>query len=422
VRADYAFGVGDLTDDRGVYRSYGLPPDDYYVVVAIGNPILRNLGELRQITPAELDWAARLLHEPGTAPMTPPPPPGPAVDYAPVFYPGVPTAARASTVTVKTGEERDGIDVVVDFVPTAKITGTVSLPAGGPPPSLQVSLIAHDTIPGIPFSGFGNARTDSNGRFASGGMVPGDYTIMVRTAPTPGGDSSPLFGVTTVSVNGSDITAPITLESGVTVSGHVVFEGNASPPRSAGIRVNLTVKRTSAPTLGVPAAVTDASGAFTFTGVAPGSYHLGALGTGGWQVRSASGGGQEALDGYIDVNRTDITDAVVTFTNQPTEVSGSLVDAAGHPAPEFTIIVFPADKSYWQPGSRRIQSAKPATDGRFRIANLPAGDYRIAAVTDVEQGEWYDPKFLAEISGSSIAFSLAEGEKKTESLKVPGGK
>jgi hypothetical protein len=227
--------------------------------------------------------------------------------------------------------------------------------------------------------------------------------------------------MSTVTVNGSDVDVAIALEPGATVSGHVVFDGSARPPKMAGLRVNLVVKRTAGPSLGVPAAVTDPAGAFTFTGVAPGSYHLMVVSAPGWQVRSATAGGQEALDGFVDVGRTDITDATVALTDRLTEVSGSLVNAAGRPASEYTVIVFPADQALWLPQSRRIVATRPASDGRFRVSNLPPGDYRIAAVTDVEQGEWFAPSFLAEIVGASRPFTLAEGEQRVEDLKIVGG-
>ena len=52
------------------------------------------------------------------------------------------------------------------------------------------------------------------------------------------------------------------------------------------------------------------------------------------------------------------------------------------------------------------------------MQNLPPGEYYIGAVTDVEQGEWYDPSFLTQLLGSSQKITLAEGEKKVQSLKI----
>ena len=171
-------GFGEATDDRGEFRAFGLPAGEYWVVASVGIGI-RNTTELRETTPSEIDWATRELQSPGASTR---PEVGRAVDYSPVFYPGVPNQAAAATITVKAGEERRGVDVLLDLVPTAKISGTVMSNDGALPPNLQVAVIAHDTIPGIPFSGFGTARPDSAGKFVSAGLPPGDYTVTVRAA------------------------------------------------------------------------------------------------------------------------------------------------------------------------------------------------------------------------------------------------
>ena len=79
-----------------------------------------------------------------------------------------------------------------------------------------MNIIAHDTIPGIPFSGFGNARVDASGRFASAGLPPGDYTVTVRAAQggRGGASNAALFGIATVTVNGADVDTTVTLGSG----------------------------------------------------------------------------------------------------------------------------------------------------------------------------------------------------------------
>jgi hypothetical protein len=112
---------------------------------------------------------------------------------------------------------------------------------------------------------------------------------------------------------------------------------------------------------------------------------------------------------------------LLTFTDQTQTLSGTLQDATGRPTPDFTIIVFAADKQYWTPQARRIASTRPGTDGRYTFRGLPAGDYRITAVTDVEPGEWYDPAFLAQLANASIPVTLNEGQTKTQDLKLAGG-
>jgi hypothetical protein len=363
------------------------------------------------------------------APLTPPPEAGRAVDYAPVFFPGVFTQAAASVISLKAGEERAGADILLEMTPTSKITGAVVSPDGTLPENLQVNVIAHDTIPGIPFSGFGSAQVGKDGKFVSAGMSPGDYTITVRALGAPGGRGgsagpapSARFGMAVVTVNGRDAETTVTLESGITVSGRLVFDGTTMKPPAdlTRVRVSLQTVRSSTPALGVPAINADADGAFTFVGVTPGRYRLSASGAGAWRLRSAIAQGRDTLDVPLEVKGDDVSGAEITFSDQQSEISGDLLDGAGRPAPEYSIIVFPSDKTYWTPQSRRIQSIRPASDGHFRAQNLPAGEYLIAAVTDVEQGEWFDPSFLAQLVSASTKLTLAEGEKKVQSLRVGG--
>jgi hypothetical protein len=82
------------------------------------------------------------------------------------------------------------------------------------------------------------------------------------------------------------------------------------------------------------------------------------------------------------------------------------------------VIVYPTDRTRWFAGSRRVQATRPGTDGRFAFANLPAGDYLIAALTDVEPGEWQRPAFLAQLVPSSIAITLPDGGRVTQDFKI----
>ena len=204
----------------------------------------------------------------------------------------------------------------------------------------------------------------------------------------------------------------------------------------------------------VPSPQVDATGNFTITGVAPGRYALrgnvivaaqgaggaagaqggfaalggrgggagGAAATGGWILKSAMVNGVDTLDFPLDIKPNEnLNGAILTFTDKSQELSGTLQDATGQPTSDYTIILFAADNRFWTPLSRRILSTRPGTDGKFTFRNLPAGQYRLTAVTDAEQGEWFDPAYLSQIGAASLAVTIGEGEKKVQDIRLAGG-
>ena len=230
----------------------------------------------------------------------------------------------------------------------------------------------------------------------------------------------------------------------MTISGRLAFDGTKlmAPTDFSRVRVSLTTVGTQDGDFGgVPNATIDASGRFTIIGVPPGKYSLrgtapagtggpgvgagGALaagGSGNWILRSSIAGGRDTLDFPLDLGpNLNIGDAVLTFADRTTELTGLLQDAQGTATSDYSIIVFPTDSQFWVPQSRRIQSVRPGTDGRYTVRNLPPGQYAIAAVTDVEPGEWFDPTFLQELSGASMRITLVDGDRKTQDIRLSGG-
>jgi hypothetical protein len=141
-----------------------------------------------------------------------------------------------------------------------------------------------------------------------------------------------------------------------------------------------------------------------------------------WTLKSAMFNGRDVSDLPFDLRPSEeAAGMVVTFTDRPTEISGSVVDRAGRPAPGFPIVVFSTDRAYWTVGSRRIQQVRPSSDGKYKLAGLPAGEYYVCAVTDLDQGQLYDPAALDALAAGSFKITLADGEKKVQDLKLAGG-
>ena len=402
------------------------------------------------------------------------------VAYAPVYFPGTITSTSATTITLGLGEERGNVDFQLQLVPTARIDGTLTSPSGSIPPGVQIQIMPAGQS-GQPLVGMNLnvARAGQDGKFSFTNITPGQYTISARAAirqqnqseealtqqqqqsqpqangrgggfqfgPRGGGPGTIaqiLWASTDVTVAGQNLPdVVLNLQPGMAVSGTVAFQGSSLAPPTDLTRVRVTIQSRGSSASGsdiggIPAAQVDATGHFTITGVPPGHYTLqgsapvgsqggrggaGAATAGGsWALKSAIVGGRDILDFPLEVQpNNDVGGAVLTFTDRTQQLSGMLQDASGRPTSDYTIIVFPADKSYWLPQSRRIQSTRPGTDGTYSIRGIPPGDYRVIAVTDVDTGEWYDPDFLGQLVGAALPISLSEGEQKVQDLRVAGG-
>lgn len=416
--------LGESADDRGVYRLYGLPAGEY---VISATPRNSGQGDIRRLSEMEIRAAEQAVKEP-QSPLDPDMPPV-MVGYTAVFFPGVLSAAQAGSVSVKSGEERQGVDFAVQFVRTATIEGTVSAPGNVRPDSIELLILPRQSGlgPGGPgfmmFSG-SNRRVGPDGRFTFTGITPGSYTVSARVNSDGG---TPLWANADIDVDGQPVSGvTLSLQEGLTVSGRFAFEvdGVDPPTLMTRARLNLVPVDATGIMLNPTTSEVGASGTFTMRGVVPGRYRLaGTFNTPevNWILKSAYIKGKDALDAPFDVGPGDlITDAVITFTNRMQELSGTLQDAAKRPAPDFTVVVFPADKTLWA-SARRLRTTRPDTSGKFTFANLPAGTYRIAAVVDIGQEELRDPSLLEELAAASLIVTLADGEKKVQDIRIASG-
>lgn len=118
--------------------------------------------------------------------------------------------------------------------------------------------------------------------------------------------------------------------------------------------------------------------------------------------------GRDILDTPLDL-RQSADDAVVTLTDQASELTGS--------ARGTFVIVFSTDSKSWFFNSRRVVGARPDGNQRYTIRNLPAGDYFVAGADDVEAGEWYDRAVLHKLSATAARITLGEGAKREQDVK-----
>jgi hypothetical protein len=436
-----------VTDDRGMYRIFGLPAGEY--AVAATPPRSFASATAAPLLTTEADVSAALEELSGrSSRATPGGAPAPAqpadaevrrrgVALAPVLFPGTTNPSEAAFVSLAAGQVRAGVDMQLQRTPTAKVEGVLTAPEGVAIQSVQLSMVSTgQVVPGFFLEGLRRARPDATGGFTFDGLPPGTYVLTARAnAPTdprptaPGPSVSSLWAMTEIAIDGHDLAGvAVDLQPGMTVSGRVQFDASELPPPAnlAAFRVTLPPITTGTQVnLGTPPAQVAATGEFTIAGVAPGQYRLQSTvpstvpGGSRWALKSAVIDGRDVLDEPLQIRPGQhVTGAVVTFTDRPTEITGVLQDASGAPASEYFIIVFAADRRYWTAPSRRIQSVRPSHDGRYSVRNLPAGEYLLVAMTDVEQGEWMDPAFLDRVSSAAMRLTLADRETRVQDLTL----
>ena len=172
----------------------------------------------------------------------------------------------------------------------------------------------------------------------------------------------------------------------------------------------------------VNAVVPAADGTFRFIGIGVGPYtftcQLPAELAKVWKLRSAVVDGRDLLDAPIEGPAIQLTGVTLTLSDKRTELAGTLQSPAGQPATEYYVIAFSAERSHWRPGSRRSLSARPGTDGRFSFADLPAGEYFLAALTDLDPAEWQTAAFLEQVVPAGVKVIVTDGAKTTQDLRI----
>ena len=403
--------------------------------------------------------------------ITPAQPNGRLMVYATQYYPNAASTQQATAVTVRSGEERGGVDMQLRMVPALNITGHLMTP-DGPAVNWGVHLVPGDTSDLSADPDVATSITNGDGEFAFLAVPAGQYVIQTVRVPRPapgagqtfvfatggaGGAGTVAFSsnVSVSSTNGTPQPAPlptdptlwtatpivlgsddisdltISLRSGFKVSGRVEFQGSAErPPADRLVQIPVTVEPADGKqkTQSLPGRV-DAQGNFTTMGLLPGKYFVRIGGApGGWTFKSAVLGGTDVSETPIEVEDRDITGIVVTFNDTPTDLRGTVKSADGVADDSSAVVVFPSDNRAWMDygiNPRRVRIARTSKTGTYSFGALPAGDYYVAAFSEEFAGEWQDPRFLDQLSRGATRVTLNDAEKRTQDLTRlnarPGG-
>jgi protocatechuate 3,4-dioxygenase beta subunit len=243
-----------VTDDRGVYRAWGLAPGRYVVYAGRGRDdnLYRGGGDSGAF-------------------------------YPQTFYPSVTDESQARVVEVAAGGESDEVDITL-----AKLTRTFT--ASGRVVDEDGRAVAGVSVAvgsmvdgGKRFQGnYSNSgKTDERGEFTIRGIRPGDWGAWAVSGEIFGGEQSTSYSDSvTFEVNDSDVSGlELKMRRGAEVSGVISIEGTSDPAvlaRFREARFSAWVN-TGAAEAGVPNYVSfkpGTDGSFRITGLRPGRVML----------------------------------------------------------------------------------------------------------------------------------------------------
>lgn len=238
-------GVGSFfTDDRGVYRVFGIPEGRYKIYVGQG-------GE-------------NVFSSPGFV----------RVAYRRTFYPDAAEAKDAQVVEIRKGTEANDIDIKVGrsvqgFAASGRV---IDGETGQPIPALRIGLRRIVTNNYAPNNS--SAPSNSQGEFRLENLTPGKYAIWIL--PAPGTET--IAEAVPFEVTDQDVTGLLLKTSkGLTISGTLAVDGNNDKKLLAKIAqlslFGYVRSENAFSGFGRPAVIS-ADGSFRIGGLGPGTAHF----------------------------------------------------------------------------------------------------------------------------------------------------
>jgi hypothetical protein len=458
------------TDDRGIYRLSRLKPGVYLVLVPQSQstaPAAAADAALQSLISGQVpEGGLGAMGRGGVSPMdprairvgewrlsagnvVPPAAGGGAMQvYRTVFYPAALSPAGAAWVTLRSGEERGGIDFALQPVLTGRVTGVVTGPAGAVA-GVPIRLIPSDGRPGDPTAlDVASSQTQADGTFTLLAVPPGQYRAIARRDPPPdlaanlpeelasnplfqfaqnmqrGQARTPVYGETSVTVGAGDAASiAIAVSEGVTLAGRLEFQEGQPPAARELTRATVVLRPLDASLSGSRTVRPGTDGAFSAGGLLPGRYAVSvtlASPGGLWLVRQVTAAGRDAVTAPLVIEDRPLSDVVVTLTRSVGTIRGSVRQdsiaargAGASPPPALLAVAVPANFADWTAYEllvERVQLVRVAPDGAFRMGPMLAGEYLIAVVDEAEIDPGRGLALLRALAAQATRLTVAPGD------------
>ena len=342
------------TDDRGVYRAFGLPPGKYKVSV----------GESGSGRKSSREY------------------------YKQTFYPSVTDAAKATIIEVTEGSVTNNVDIVLGRpVGTFRVVGrVVDGETGRPVPNIKygVGQSYGDAQSYGSSSSIGGEVTNANGEFRLENVTPGKYTIF--TAESDGSDV-PAASVTFDVVDRDVTDLLIKTTKGGSLSGVVVLDGNEKASTAASrLRICATAQSKDSTFTNPPSSAVGQDGSFRIDGVRSGPASLWLCFAGNkreqFEIQRVERNGIPQSE-TINVKERELVTGirvVVKYLKLTGSIRGQVKVEDGElpPLSQLSLSLWPLDENLEPKRTSSIESPHLDARGRFLAEGLPAGTYRLS--------------------------------------------
>ena len=331
--------------------------------------------------------------------------------YVPMFYPGTSDPARASTLTVKAGEEIPGLEILIRPVPAFTVRGRIYNLVSRLSAAYTVTLLPSESSQWFTLPERDTLADAPDGSFVIRDVLPGSYTLIAFWSD----EGRRYHAFQKLEVGNADVDgANLTIAQGTRLSGHVTWEGRHSLEADF-----LTVFLQGADRsygFSQPARVS-ATGSFALNDVFDGRYRLAISGLGkDCYLKEVRYGAADGLADGFNVSRGTNASLEVTISSRGARIQGSVTDKDIRPVTDVWVVLLPVGEPRGQDGL----SQKVATDqyGHFVLRGIPPGEYQLFCWDEVEDGAWEDPDFLKAFENQGRKVSLKEADSQTADIVV----
>jgi protocatechuate 3,4-dioxygenase beta subunit len=370
------------TDDRGNYRIFGLPPDQYFVRA-------ENLSQTGEIG--------------GTAPSD-------------MFYPGTLDSTRAQSLRIDADESRERVDMMLTRTLHTSVSGRIEMQSSGEPVT-SIRLEFHRLDACDPGSRTVVSQTPAGFQGVTSAL-PGKYELVASTTSSPVRDLAFMdlalaaYNARFLREKGGRIRVDLRTENlqGVTIpiydltplQGRVRLNSGSPFLQMGGIRFVLTnpdgryTRRGPLSTDGrfqIPVN-NDGRHFFNAEGLPDDAYVVDVLRE-----------GKSVYDSGIDFGRKDNPDVEVILDLRGGSLSGVALNSRDEVAASITAVLIPSNRRF-NPSLYRM--ATTDARGAFAFRGILPGDYKVFVFEKIPINAWFNAEYLEQFEQQGTPVRIQE--------------